>query len=127
MGLQRERRWRIRFPIALEVRYRSTGKQPLSGCAQTVNISSRGLLMATGEELLPGTCLKLFVDWPIRLDGTCFLTLHAGGKVVRVQSGEVAVQFRQYEWRTRSAAATRDRRIACDRAPVFEEQRQISA
>lgn len=107
MGIQHrvsDRRWRIRFPIALDVRYRVVGKRAVAGHAQTVNISSRGMLMITDGKLVPGMNLKLAVEWPVRLNEVCGLALHAGGKVVRTEAGEVAVQFRRYELRTRSVS-----------------------
>ncbi|MGH9664639.1 MAG: PilZ domain-containing protein, partial [Bryobacteraceae bacterium] len=80
------------------------GKRAVSGHAQTVNISSRGMLMTTDANLAPGMNLKLAVEWPVRLNDICGLALHAGGKVVRADEGEVAVQFRRYELRTRAVS-----------------------
>lgn len=99
-----DRRWRIRFPISLDVKYRVVGKRAMSGRAQTVNISSRGMLMTAEHELTPGTHLKLSVEWPVRLNEACGLALHAGGRVVRTSEGVVAVQFRRYELRTRAVS-----------------------
>ena len=97
-----ERRRRTRFPINLEVRYTVPGRRRgQAGLGHTLNISSRGVLMTADHSLSPGTPVQLSIDWPVHLNRQCSLALHVGGKVVRSDSGQTAVQFRSYELRTR--------------------------
>src|SRR5580704_809996 len=97
----RERRRRTRFPISFGIHYIVDGPQKAtSGIGQVLNISSQGVLIKADQELLPGTLVKLAIDWPVRLDSRCSLALHVGGRVVRSGRGETAVVFCSRELRT---------------------------
>jgi PilZ domain len=96
-----ERRGRIRFRIALGVRYAAAGRQEIEGTGKTVNISSCGVLITSAHELSPGTSIGVVIEWPVLIDNNCPLALHAKGRVVRSSYGVVAVQFSTHEFRTR--------------------------
>ncbi|MBV9770241.1 MAG: PilZ domain-containing protein [Bryobacterales bacterium] len=97
-----ERRSKARFAVQLGVRYRTLATAPaLAGVGQTVNISSRGLLIACDSGLYPGASLELTVDWPLLLHGTTALQLIVYCHVTRCQSNEFAVKLERYQFRTK--------------------------
>lgn len=101
-----ERRHSGRYSIEQELRFRSIqrrGVMSLTGHGQTVNISSTGVLFAAKCDLAIGTHLELIINWPAKLNDKCSLSLVARGKVVRRQQGQMALEFQQHEFRTRSA------------------------
>ncbi len=101
-----DRRRSPRYPIEREIRYvipsrRKNGGE--TGTGKTINISSNGILFTTDQPLIPGSRIKLAVDWPVRLENICQLKLVAFGRVVRYESGTAAVEIEQYEFRTRGS------------------------
>ena len=95
-----ERRSRIRFPFALAARYAITGQQEIASAGKTVNISSLGALLRSPDEVLPGTSIRVVIEWPILIGNGRPLALHAYGTVVRSDHGLVAVRFSAHELRT---------------------------
>jgi PilZ domain len=102
-NLALERRSKARFPVKLNVRYRTLSDGPvLVGVGQTVNISSRGLLIACDKaKVHTGSRMQLTVDWPFLLHGSTPLQLVIAGRVTRCHVEEFAVQLDQYQFRTK--------------------------
>jgi hypothetical protein len=98
-----ERRSKSRFPLHLGVRYRIlSGGPSLIGEGRTVNMSSRGLLIATEEaKLNAGTRLQIIVDWPSLLHGITPLQLIVSCRVIRCMPEEFAVELDQYQFKTK--------------------------
>jgi PilZ domain len=98
-----ERRSKARFPLRLGVRYRSlSGGPSLIGEGRTVNMSSRGLLIASDEaKVNTGARLQLTVDWPSLLHGITPLQLIVSCRVTRCLPEEFAVELDQYQFRTK--------------------------
>src|ERR1700691_2671297 len=98
-----ERRSKSRFPLRLGVRYRIlSGGPSLIGEGQTVNMSSRGLLIAADEaKVNAGARLQLTVDWPSLLHGITPLQLIVSCRVTRCLPEEFAVELDQYQFRTK--------------------------
>ncbi len=98
-----DRRSKSRFPLRLGVRYRIlSGGPSLIGVGRTVNMSSRGLLIATDEaNVNTGSRLQLTVDWPSLLHGTTPLQLIVSCRVIRCLREEFAVELDQYQFRTK--------------------------
>jgi hypothetical protein len=98
-----ERRLKSRFPLRLSVRYRTlSGGPSLVGVGRTVNMSSRGLLIATDEtKVRTGARLQLMVDWPSLLHGITPLQLIVSCRVTRCEPEEFAVELDQYQFRTK--------------------------
>jgi hypothetical protein len=94
-----ERRSRIRFPIVLGARYTLFGPNQIKGTGLTVNISSRGALIVSAHQMLPGASIQVAIDWPIVRGNVSRLALYFPGKVVRSDRGLVAVQFSTSELR----------------------------
>ena len=95
-----ERRSRIRFPIVLAARYAIAGRQEIASAGKTVDISSHGALIRSAHAVLPGTTLRVVIEWPILIGNGRPLALHAHGTVVRSERGLVAVRFSTHELRT---------------------------
>jgi DNA-binding NarL/FixJ family response regulator len=102
-GSGANRRTNARFPCRLAVSYQALEHPFFSGVAtsETLNISSKGLLFATGEALQPGQLLQVSVDWPARLENQVPLKLVAEGRIVRNLDGLAAMRIDKYEFRTR--------------------------
>ena len=98
-----ERRSKSRFPLRLGVRYRIlSGGPSLIGEGQTVNMSSRGLLIAADEaKVNAGARLQLTVDWPSLLHGITPLQLIVSCRVTRCMPEEFAVELDQYQFKTK--------------------------
>ena len=105
MATEAERRLTRRYPIAHEVRY-SVRDAPtgLVGTGTTVNMSSRGVLFHADRPLSAGSPLTLEVKWPVLLDDAKALKLVTRGKVVWCDNLRIAVEFKDWEFRTRRPA-----------------------
>src|SRR5271163_3129029 len=98
-----ERRVKIRYPVSLNVKYRTVGRSNrISGLGRTVNMSSGGLLIAADQHTQLGARVELNIEWPSMLDGLIPLQLVAVGKVVRCLESGFALSFTQYQFRTMS-------------------------
>ncbi len=109
-----ERRMSKRFPIGLEVCYKTLSQrpEPLEGVGKTLNISSSGVLFTSEYELPVGTALEVSINWPVRLADGCLLNLVARGRVTGRRKGTWLCDFQQHEFRTQSRLATkRDQEI----------------
>jgi hypothetical protein len=98
-----ERRSKIRYPVSLNVKYRTVGRSNrISGVGRTLNMSSGGLLIAADQRTEIGAKVELNVEWPSLLDGAIPLQLVAVGRVVRCLEAGFALSFTQYQFRTMS-------------------------
>jgi PilZ domain len=94
-----ERRSKMRFPIALGVRF-AAHRSPIVGAGQTVNISSKGALIASEQRVSVGERIELSVDWPVKLNGSTTLQFFAIARVLRSDGGAFALSLAQHEFRT---------------------------
>jgi len=98
-----ERRSKVRYPLELAVRYQSIGPSlALAGIGRTLNLSSRGLLFESNDDIPPGARLKVVIEWPSLLNGTTPLQLVTVGRVVRQGNCNFAVVFEHYQFKTMS-------------------------
>jgi hypothetical protein len=106
-----ERRRSSRFPIEREIRYKTfiQRAEMLQGTGKTLNISSSGVLFTADHDLPVGTRLEVSISWPAQLNEKCLLNLVARGRVTRQESGSLALQIQQYEFRTQSIGATQNK------------------
>jgi hypothetical protein len=96
-----ERRSNRRYPLQLNLRFRSThGKFMVAGDGRTLNISSAGLLIASPMDVEKGLRLRVTVEWPWLLDETTPLQLVAESRVVRTHEAAFAVTLERYQFRT---------------------------
>lgn len=116
-----ERRRSSRFPIEREVRYKTLSQRSevIQGAGKTLNISSSGVLFTADHDLPVGTRLEVSISWPAQLNEKCLLNLVARGRVTRQESGSLALQIQQYEFRTQSIGALQSKeRVAHQPAPA---------
>ena len=104
---QNDRRGSDRFPIERDVRYTIMNRRgdDEAGEGRTINMSSSGVLISSGQMLLPGRRVEVAISWPAQLNNKVALKLVARGRVVRFEQGRAAVEIQQYEFRTQSGAA----------------------
>jgi hypothetical protein len=102
-----DRRSNYRFSLQLAAKCRQIGPPFTLGqnvVCETLNISSKGLLLATREAFQPGQVVEATIDWPIRLDNSVALTLVVEGAIVRKAGDRAAMRIEKYEFRTRRTA-----------------------
>ena len=96
-----ERRLKFRYPVDLNVRLRfSAGRASFSGAGLVVNMSSRGILVASQQQLVVGALVEMSIQWPALLDGRVPLQLIATGRVLRREASYFAASFERHEFRT---------------------------
>ncbi|MBV9768575.1 MAG: PilZ domain-containing protein [Bryobacterales bacterium] len=96
-----ERREKVRYPIELNARYHTAGLDgPVGGIGRTVNISSRGMLLACKSNIPEGARLTIFVEWPSLLNGNTPLQLITVGTVVRRDPIGLSIACESYQFRT---------------------------
>lgn len=98
------RRKAQRFPIELDVRYRTLSRRSevVTGVGKTINISSSGVLFTCEHDLPVGTRLEVFMLWPMKLNEKCGLNLVGTGRVARHANAQLALQFQEWQFRTTS-------------------------
>jgi PilZ domain-containing protein len=108
LGSTPERRKSRRFLFELDLHYRILSRQSgiLMGVGKTLNISSSGVLFASDYGLPIDTRVEVSIRWPVGLNENCGLNLVGSGPVVRNTKGQLALRFRQWEFRTRAQKFT---------------------
>ena len=99
-----ERRAATRYPLTLAVRYVIPNRHSdaaRTGLGLTVDLSTSGVRFATDISLKPRIRVKLFIDWPVLLDGAVGLQLTIEGRVVRSGDNEVCLRIERHGFRTR--------------------------
>jgi hypothetical protein len=105
-----DRRLYRRYPIVLEVQYKSNRGRPARlGYGTTLNVSSRGVLFRADDSLPAGSQVELTMHWPFLLEGVCPLKLVMRGRVVRSDWRGVAVRTKDHELRVAGIASSRIR------------------
>ena len=96
-----ERRFKVRYPLELNVRYQTFGRDDtISGVGRTVNLSSTGVLVSSSDKISDGVRMRLTIEWPTLLNGTTPLQLVTFGRVVRSEESAFAVAMEHYQFRT---------------------------
>jgi PilZ domain-containing protein len=95
-----ERRSKTRYPLVLQVRYRTLGRRLRLGQGEVVNLSSSGALVDSRHQLELGEELEVQMEWPSLLDGCVPLQLIAIARTVRCGPSSFAVRFRRHQFRT---------------------------
>lgn len=98
----KERRKCRRFPIECPVSFRTLHGAGSSqqGRGSTVNIGSRGLLLAVDRPVREGALVEVSVEWPAKLDNRSDLKLVLCGSVIRSEGNRMAVTIEKHEFRT---------------------------
>jgi hypothetical protein len=96
-----ERRAKTRYPVELEVRYRTVAtRHPVDGTGRTLNMSSSGVFISSQNRINTDARIEVSIQWPFDLDGGIRLQMVAVGKVVRREELNFAVAFKAYQFRT---------------------------
>jgi hypothetical protein len=107
-----ERRFRSRYPLELNVDFRSLpGEVEFSGSGLAINVSSSGVLVKSQRAgsyygIRVGELLEIGVEWPFLLDGKIPLRLIATGRIMRRGAYYFAATFERYEFRTKRSNLT---------------------
>ena len=89
------------FPIERELCFRVADKHAaMLGSGTTVDIGSKRVLFRTAQQPPSGKRVEMAISWPVQLDHGCALKLLAQGRIMRAESGLVAVSIEHYEFRT---------------------------
>ena len=90
------RRSDARYPVSVDCEYRVVLRDQtvMSGVAQTINMSSSGVLLQTPHPLPFRQKIELSVFWPVRLGDVTPLQLHIVGRVVRREGNSTAVMIK---------------------------------
>ena len=97
-----DRRRSARFSLGLPAQCRFfEDNRDRTAIGQVENISSRGLLFKSGENLLPGQLVTAFIEWPAYLDKRVQLQLVVEGRVVRKTGFGCAILIEKHQFRTR--------------------------
>lgn len=96
---------RCLFPIEQDVRYQFIKGTRVSqvGTGRTCEISSREVRFTTQQIMRPGERVRLAVDWPALINGTCPMKLVIRGRVLCSDSGAATVRIERHEFRTRGS------------------------
>jgi PilZ domain len=97
-----DRRSKARYPVEMNVRYRTLidGAERV-GIGRTLNVSSRGLLIASEQQIVQdGSRLQMSLEWPSLLNGTTPLQLITMCRVIRCYPSAFAVRLESYQFRT---------------------------
>ena len=94
-----DRRSQRRFPISVPLRYIVSG---VEGEGWTLDISSNGALIQVPQKLPTGRGIRLFIDWPAKLDDRIPLQLVVKGTIRRSTAVTTAIAISTYEFRLQS-------------------------
>jgi hypothetical protein len=97
------RRSQQRFAISFPMRYVISG---VEGEGITLNICSGGILFQLPQKLPVGRRIRLFIEWPVKLEDRIPLYLVVEGVVLRSTGTVTAATILQYEFRLRSGPRT---------------------
>src|ERR1700694_4164032 len=95
-----DRRSQRRFPISVPLRYIVSG---VEGEGRTLDISSNGALIQVRQKLPTGRGIRLFIDWPAKLDDRIPLQLVVKGTIRRSTAVTTAIAISAYEFRLNSS------------------------
>lgn len=96
-----DRRAAWRYPLQLELHYRLRKKDRLvgEGSGKTVNISSKGILLALSGQTCPrGAVAELSIHWPVERQPSIRQWLKVVGEVLRSDPQGVAVRIARHDF-----------------------------
>lgn len=96
---QSNQSYRIRVPLQFELLF---GQQVVSaGIGHSVEISSAMIQFEVSYRVPPDVPIKLYVEWPVRIENRVGLTFEIWGRTVRSRDGYTAAAIERYDFRTR--------------------------
>jgi hypothetical protein len=112
---------RIRYPIALPVRYESQADGGVTGFGRTLAITTKTVTFASDQELRVGLEVRLAILWPAKLQDGTTLNLSMVGRIERCARGEIDVAVSRHEFRTRGGdwPQTKGPEVTCIRKQIL--------
>lgn len=104
-----ERRKHPRYPIALELHYKT--RFAPDGSGEVSDISSSGLHFRSDCILPVGRPIDVILPWPFLLQERCRLQVCIRGRTVRSDAKGTAVAIEHHEFRTAGRVLTEDDRV----------------
>jgi hypothetical protein len=92
------RRGQHRFPLVLKLTY--TWGSGQHGSGELINMGSSGLLFRCSHRFVKGELIRVSVEWPYLLGGSCPLQLCVHGRILRSGDSGTALTTMKYEFRT---------------------------
>lgn len=89
----------IRVPLQFELL--SGGQVVSAGIGRSVEISNTMIQFEVSYRLPPDVPIKLYVEWPVRIENRVDLTFEIWGRTVRSYNGYTTAAIERYEFRTR--------------------------
>ena len=104
-----DRRSDRRYPILLNLRWKLIHRKRVldTGVGSTRDLSSGGILVDTDRPLPKGFDVELAISWPVLLHNVAPMQLVVQGRIVRSESGRIAIRMIQHEFRTAGIPASR--------------------
>src|SRR5689334_3335211 len=99
-----ERRMAPRYAANAEVELVVADNPRQIGHGTLVNISSRGVLIATGHCASTHVRAKVVIPWPPHRNDAATMNLHIAGPIVRADGGLVAIRIVHAEFRSKAVA-----------------------
>ena len=96
---RRSRRFPLRYRVQCKLLRRGGGLQIIDD-AETINISSSGVLFSSAAALGIGTLIEAAIAWPAVLNRKCALKLVIRGHIVRRDNTSCVVEYQDYEFKT---------------------------
>jgi len=112
----------IRFPLGLQLRYKTASTDiAIFGVGRTNIISSTHLFFTAEHALETGMKAEIYVAWPVLLDGRARLQLILEGSITRVEGRLAALSIQKYYFRTRGPWGEAEQAEAqvADRVPAY--------
>ena len=108
-GIAGERRGDRRYPILLDLRWKLIHRKRVldTGEGRTLDLSSGGVRFESGRTLPEGFDVELAIFWPVLLHNVAPMQLVVSGRIVRSESGQIAIRMVQHEFRTVGMPANR--------------------
>ena len=96
----KERRAAKRYRVRLGVRWRRLrGRRVVdSGTAETLDASSKGLLLKADRGIPVGTCLNLSIAWPVWTADSVYIEFLVRGRVVRTAGCYWGIRMLRHEF-----------------------------
>ena len=91
---------RVRYPIALPLRYESQADGGVTGFGRTLAITTKTVTFASDQDLRVGLKVRLAIFWPAKLQDGSSLNLSMVGRIERCARGEIDVAVSRHEFRT---------------------------
>jgi len=97
-----DRRSDRRYPLLLGLRWKLIRRKRVldTGIGSTLDLSRGGIRFESDRPLPEGFNVELAVSWPVLLHNVAPMQLVVQGRIVRSESGRIAIRMSEHEFRT---------------------------